>query len=176
MARDARNQLRAIRDTAGWREAAKVAGIPKRVAVANPSNPSGRGFRTLSDKNRRDRLQRLIGGQVRADGSRDFTAISKKTDKGIRTAMSDGDKYKEARLVLAVQSLSRQKAAQRATVISDVGAENITSDEMEILMEITEPLDDAEVESLRGHLDRDDWASFKAEYDSILSDVQGLSV
>ncbi len=175
MARDARNQLRAIRDTAGWREAAKVAGIPKRVAIANPSNPSGRGFRTLSPKNRRDRLQRLIGGQVRADGSRDFTAISKKTDKGIRTAMSDGDKYKEARLVLAVQSINREKAAQRATVMSDVG-DDLTADELEILTEFTDPLDEAEIESLRGHLERDDWASFKAEYDSIMSDVKGLSV
>jgi len=174
MARDARNQLRAIRDTAGWREAAKVAGIPKRVAVANPSNPSGRGFRTLSDKNRRDRLQRLIGGQVRADGSRDFTAISKKTDKGIRTAMSDGDKYKEARLVLAVQSLNREKASMRNMI--ETTTISLSEDEREILMEETEPLDDAEIESLRGHLDRDDWASFKAEYDSIMSDVQGLSV
>lgn len=174
MARDARNQLRAIRDTAGWREAAKVAGIPKRVAVANPSNPSGRGFRTLSDKNRRDRLQRLIGGQVRADGSRDFTAISKKTDKGIRTAMSDGDKYKEARLVLAVQSLNREKASMRNMI--ETTTISLSEDEREILMEETEPLDDAEIESLRGHLDRDDWASFKAEYDSIMSNVQGLSV
>jgi DNA-binding transcriptional ArsR family regulator len=174
MARDARNQLRAIRDTAGWREAAKVAGIPKRIAVAKPSNASGRGFKTLSDKNRRDRLQRLIGGQVRADGSRDFTKISKKTDKGIRTAMSDGDKYKEARLVLAVQSLNREKAIKRDLV--NTTTISLTDDEKEVLLEETEPLDDAEVESLRGHLDRDDWASFKAEYDSIMSDVQGLSV
>lgn len=175
MARDARNQLRAIRDTAGWREAAKVAGIPKRISVSKPSNASGKGFRTLSDKNRRDRLQRLIGGQVRADGSRDFTKISKKTDKGIRTAMSDGDKYKEARLVLAVQSINREKAAQKATVLSDVG-DDLTADELEILNEFTDPLDEAEIESLRGHLERDDWASFKAEYDSIMSDVKGLSV
>jgi len=174
MARDARNQLRAIRDTAGWREAAKVAGIPKRIAVAKPSNASGRGFKTLSDKNRRDRLQRLIGGQVRADGSRDFTKISKKTDKGIRTARSDGDKYKEARLVLAVQSLNREKAIKRDLV--NTTTISLTDDEKEVLLEETEPLDDAEVESLRGHLDRDDWASFKAEYDSIMSDVQGLSV
>ncbi len=174
MARDARNQLRAIRDTAGWREAAKVAGIPKRIAVAKPSNASGRGFKTLSDKNRRDRLQRLIGGQVRTDGSRDFTKISKKTDKGIRTAMSDGDKYKEARLVLAVQSLNREKAIKRDLV--NTTTISLTDDEKEVLLEETEPLDDAEVESLRGHLDRDDWASFKAEYDSIMSDVQGLSV
>ena len=160
-----REQLRAIRSEYGWREAAKVAKIPKRVRVAKPSNPSGFGYRTLSPKNIRDRLQRLIGGQVRADGSRDFTKVTKSQDKSIGDAIQ-GDTYKEARLRLAVNAINGYKAQVKQQVESVGG---LSADERDSLEAETEPLSEAEIETMRSHLEADDWGSFRAEYDSHVS-------
>jgi len=158
---DRRQQLRAIRAEAGWREAADLVGIPKRVRVAKPSNPSGYGYRTLSDKNRRDRLQRLIGGQVRADGSRDFTKVKPKQEKAISTALSE-KRFPNANARLAVDAINRE----RAILADRLNTMSLTPNQRRALERRSRPLTEAQEESLYARANAGDWGNFRAEYDA----------
>lgn len=162
---DRREQLRAIRAEAGWREAADLVGIPKRVRVSKPSNPSGFGYRTLSDKNRRDRLQRLIGGQVRADGSRDFTKVKKGQDKAISTALSE-KRFPNANARLAIDAINRDRAALARRLASDT---TLSANQRRALARRSRPLSDAQEQSLFDKANAGDWDNFRAEYDSQVS-------
>lgn len=158
---DRREQLRAIRSEEGWRVAADLVGIPKKVRVPNSSNPSGYGYRTLSGKNRRDRLQRLIGGQVRADGSRDFTKVKKAQEKAISTALSD-KRFPNSNARLAIQAIN----GERAYLGSQIPSMSLSATQRRQLERRTRPLTPAQEQSLRDSANAGDWANFRAEYDS----------
>ena len=63
-----RDRLLNIREARGWREAAEAANIPKRVRVSDPNNKSGFGYRTLTDKQRREQLGNRIRSYTAGSG------------------------------------------------------------------------------------------------------------
>lgn len=161
---DRREQLRAIRAEGGrkgWKKAADLVGIPKRVRVSKPSNPSGYGYRTLSDKNRRDRLQRLIGGQVRADGSRDFTKFKPEQEKAISKALSE-KQFPNANARLAINTINNE----REILADRLDSMNLSANQRRALERRSRPLTEAQEESLYARANAGDWGNFRAEYDA----------
>jgi len=161
---DRREQLRAIRSEAGWRAAADLVGIPKRERVPNTSNKSGYGYRTLTDKNRRDRLQRIIGGSTRTGAKRTFVKTTKKQDRAVSTALSD-KRFPNANARLAIDAINRDRAEVRRRMTTM----KLRPAQQRALARRSQPLSPAQEQSLRDKANAGQWAQFRAEYDSTVS-------
>lgn len=160
-----RRQLLRLRRTKGAQFAADVAGIPKRVRVSKPSNASGFGYRTLSKKNRADRLQRLITGYTRSGEERRFATIDEKTVKKQLEFKRKEDSSLAGELAIDAVNAERAQLLDQARRDFERGATTI--DDWEIDQELYAPLTEAEEENLLTTSANEEWAEFRAEYDSI---------
>jgi hypothetical protein len=158
-----REQLAAIRATYGAGAAADAAGIPKRVRVKKAGNASGYGYRTLSKKNRADRLQRIIGGSTRRNPvsgtiERSYTKITPATSRRIASAL-EGKTYANANAELAIAVAERERAYARAEA---------TRRGLPITPRMR-PLSEKSKQALRDHAAMGEWKQFKAAYESAIS-------
>lgn len=159
-----REQLRVIRATYNAQAAADAAGIPKRVRVKNPSNPSGYGYRTLTPKQRKDRVQRLISGQTKTIGGvkqRQFGKITPATARRIGATL-EGRQFSKANAELAIITINRERAEARRRLLAS-GEPEAT---LRPLLRRNQPLSEKSKEALRQQAEMGDWKQFRASYES----------
>jgi len=165
-----REQLAAIRREAGWRAAADLVGIPRRERVSKPSNPSGFGYRTLSDKNRRDRLQRIITGSTRTGRPRSVVPLKEKQEKAISAALSE-KAYPNANARLAIDTANRERRALAARAAKM----KLRPAQQRAIARRTQPLTKAQEQTLIDKANAGDWEGFRAEYDSVISVARSVT-
>ena len=170
-----RDRLRTIREATDAQTAADAAGIPKRIRVENPNNPSGYGYRTLTKKQRRDRLQIRITGYSR--GSKTPGGPSERVrpaniEKGLRKRIKDNlgaipleDRVKAG---FRIQSKDRLKELNEEIRDLESGQEILSQTAREEYSAAQQPLrDEADDirQSLRDNTDQEVWEAYEAAVD-----------